>query len=105
MLVLSKRVLSFLEEDIFQLDVTMHNIFGVHVGQTGKETAHDYLDFLGLEKHLLFHVLVELAALEELQAHVEGVLRFEDLVQFHDVGVVQLSHDLNLVDESFLLWS
>lgn len=51
---------------------------------------------------MVFEVIHEVPALQQLQDHVERVVGLVDLVELDDVDVVERSHDLNFIDERFL---
>lgn len=51
----------------------------------------DYSDFF-----------VELASRKQFKDDIQRVVRFEDFVEFHVVWVIQMAHNFNLFDETFL---
>lgn len=77
----------------------MHDVMGMHNFQPFQNALHNYLDFLGCEFMLGLDLVIELASFQKLHRDVNGVLTFIDLVEAHEVLMIELSHDLNLVDE------
>lgn len=80
----------------------MHDPFGVHVFEPLQEALDDFADLAVREGDLAAQLLEELVPPEELEAHVDGVFGFVDLVELHEVRVVEGPHDLDFVDETFL---
>lgn len=51
---------------------------------------------------LVLYLVIQLTSLEQLYTNVNGVLRLEDFVKFHEVLVVDAAHDLDFVDQGLL---
>jgi len=64
----------------------------VHLLESLKDGVDDELYLRGLELVFGLDFVVELASFQELYHDVEGVLRFEDLVEFHAELVAQVAH-------------
>jgi hypothetical protein len=90
------------EEDVLRLDVPVHDVLGVDVGQRFQDLLGD-LACLRNRYLALGDALEEFAALAQLHYEHIVVLVVVDLVELGDVGVVQRLQDLDLVEEALVL--
>lgn len=86
------------KEDVFGFEVAVHYAFAVHVLEAHEEALEDAGDLLAGEFLFGFEFVVELAALQEFNAYVDGVLGFVDFVDFHEVLMVEFPHKFDLID-------
>ena len=83
------RLKSTLEHDILRFDIPMQNILLMHMSecldQSSKDDPH-----LGKAEPAASSVdlLVQVPAVHQLEHHVEGVLGFEDALEFYEVWMV-----------------
>ena len=90
------------EQDIFRLQVTMHDSFLVRMMHCLENSTDEGGCLLLVKLSMVLEVIHQVTTLEKLQNHVEGVVRLVNLVELDDVHVVEGSHDFDFVDKRFL---
>lgn len=85
------------ENEVFWFEIAVHDAFWVHFLESLKDGVDDELYLWGLELVFGLDFIIKLASFQELYHDVEGVLWFEDLVEFHAELVVQVAHDFYLL--------
>ena len=50
----------------------------------------------------IFYFIAELSSFEELHTYIDGVLWLVDAVKFHQVFLIKVSHDFDLIDQRLL---
>lgn len=85
--------------DILRLQIPMHYSFFMHCWYSLQEALHDSLDFIKWEFVSFFDLIKEYTTTQILDTHIEWILCFIDSLNFHQVFMVQWSHDINLVFE------
>lgn len=68
------------EEDVFRLEVSVHDVLRVHHFESFQNALHHHLDLLGREFMLGLDFVVELSAFQQLHRNVDGVLRLVDFI-------------------------
>lgn len=87
----------------------MHDSFGMHFFQSLQQSSNHVLNFFRLEfifflniTRSYFYLIVKRSTVYQLKNEVKWVLRFVDLMELHCVLVIQLSHDLDFLDQALL---
>lgn len=75
----------------------MHDILLVHCFQALQNALECKLDLFGRKFVFGLDFVIELSPFEQLHADVDGVLALVDLVEFHQIFVVELSHEFYFV--------
>ena len=75
----------------------MHDLLAVHFLEPQEYGMQDSSGLVRFEFVFGLHLVVKLPSFQQLHHDVQGILRFEDLVQLHAALVVQCSHYLNLL--------
>ena len=86
-----------LHQHVFWFDVAVCYIFLVHIVQAAKHLIHDFGRIFLREPFHLENAVVELAAVHEFRYDVVVAVIFEYLVHFHQVRVVRLHQDAQLL--------
>lgn len=60
---------------------------------------HNFASLVGRELMSGLNFIEELATLQKFDCDVDRIVGFENGVEFHDVLVVQLPHQVHLVDQ------
>ena len=86
--------------DVLRLDVAVQEALGVDCTQAVQDRQHELLGlFLRQAPALMVQVLGERQPLIELHHQIGGVIGLEDLIDAHDVGVVELGQGARLGQE------
>lgn len=94
------------DDYVVEFDVSVDDVLVVEVGEGAEELSHDAGDDVFWEEFVAFEEINERAAAAELHYHVVVGLEVIDLVQFHYVGVVELTQEVEFGEEAwfFALW-
>lgn len=87
------------EDDVFGLQVAVHDVGLVHGFQAGEDALHDGADLLRGELVLALELVQQLPARQQFDADVERVLALVYALYFHEVLVVEQPHDFYLIGE------
>lgn len=86
------------EENVFELQVPMHDLLAVEMGDGAADLGEELDSVVVVELDLL-EVVVEVAVFQVLQNEVEVLVVFEEGVERDDVGVFHGLVDLDLVPD------
>lgn len=86
-------------QNVFRLQIPMHNVMLMHNLQAFKDTFHDHFDLSLSEFVLSLDFVVELSSFEQLNADIDGVLALINLIEAHKIFVVELPHNFYFFHE------
>lgn len=85
------------DEDVFRLYIAMDDIFFVDVVESQCDLPYVACGSMLLEffSRFLYELIEELAVFCELKDKVNRIIIFEMVIEFDDVGMIELVHDLH----------
>ncbi len=91
------------QQEVLELEVPVHDLVLVAVGDGLRHLCEDQHRLVLRHRILLDKIVQQLPALTLFQHQVDAQLVLEGLIEPDNVGVVQLLHDLDFVDQPALV--
>lgn len=90
----------FGEDNIFQFEIPMDDVLGVHVPYCAENFPHDYFDcILAIKDSISDQAIEDASALAQLLDYIKAFFVEVDFEELNDVGVVQFLQDLHLLKQ------
>jgi len=70
----------WLENDVLGFEVSVHDLFAVHLFESLQDAVHNCSDLVGCEFVFGFDLVIELSSFQQLHNNIKRVVRLEDLV-------------------------